>query len=125
MQDKSHLMKTVGLIFLTLFLIVSCGRRERTAETDALLLAARTGNADTVKSLLTSPNVDINGRDEHGNTPLIEAARFGHDEVVTALLVAKADVNAKNNQGKTALIVAAEGGHDQTARTLTQAGAGR
>ena len=71
-----------------------------------------------------SPNVDINGRDEQGNTPLIEAARFGHDEVGTALLVAKADVNAKNDQGKTALMRAAEGGHDQTARTLTQADAG-
>ena len=119
-----HLL-TVVIIFSMIFTIASCGRRERSAETDALLRAARAGNADTVRSLLASPNVDINGRDEQGNTPLIEAARFGHDEVVTALLVAKADVNAKNDQGKTALMLAAEGGHDQTARTLTQAGAGR
>src|SRR5687768_4113513 len=119
-----HLIAIV-IIFSTIFAIASCGGPARTAETDALLVAARAGNADTVRSLLTSPNVDINGRDEQGNTPLIEAARFGHNEVVTALLVAKADVNAKNAQGKTALMLAAEGGHDQTARTLTQAGAGR
>jgi ankyrin repeat protein len=69
--------------------------------------------------------VDVNGIDEHGNTPLIEAARFGHDEVVTALVMAKADVNAKNDEGKTALMLAAELGHDETVRVLTLAGAGR
>lgn len=95
----------------------------RSPETDALLRAARAGNEDTVKTLLQSPNADANGIDEHGNTPLIEAARFGHDEVVRALLIAKADVNAKNDEGKTALMLASEGGHDETVRALTQAGA--
>jgi ankyrin repeat protein len=60
----------------------------------------------------------------HGNTPLIEPARFGHDEVVTALVMANADLMAKNDEGKTALMLAAEGGHDETVRVLTQAGAG-
>lgn len=95
----------------------------RNPETDALLRAARAGNADTVRTLLDSPNADVNGVDENGNTPLIEAARFGHDEVVRALLIAKAEVNAKNNEGKTALMLASEGGHDETVRALTQAGA--
>ena len=74
---------------------------------------------------MASPNVDVNGIDEHGNTPLILAARFGHDEVVTALLIAKADVKTKNDEGKTALMLAAEGGHDETVRALTQAGVGK
>jgi uncharacterized protein len=110
-----------------LFAVQGCGiakRASRSSETDALLQAARAGNADTVRALLGSPNVDVNGIDEHGNTPLIEAARFGHDEVVTALLIAKADVKMKNGEGKTALMLAAEGGHDETVRILTQAGAG-
>ena len=51
-----------------------------TPETEALLRAARGGNADTVKTLLASSNVDVNGVDADGNTALIEAARFGHDE---------------------------------------------
>src|SRR5688572_32724551 len=59
-------------------------RATTTPETDALLRAVRTGNADTVRSLLASPNVDVNGVDADGNTALIEAARFGHDDVVTA-----------------------------------------
>jgi ankyrin repeat protein len=95
----------------------------RNPETDALLLAARGGHADTVKSLLTAAKADVNGKDERGNTPLMEAARFGHDEVVRALLVARADARAKNSDGKTALKLAAEGGHTETVQLLKQAGA--
>ena len=116
------------IILSLLFALAGCGvarRATRSPETDALLRAARAGNADTVRSLLASPNVDVNGRDEHGNTSLIEAARFGHDEVVAALLSAKADANAKNDEGKTALMLAAEGGHDETVRVLTLAGTGK
>jgi ankyrin repeat protein len=118
---------TAVFVLLLLFAVEGCSvakRATRSPETDALLRAASAGNADTVRALLASPNVDVNGIDEHGNTPLIEAARFGHDEVVTALLIAKADVRSKNNEGKTALMLAAEGGHDETVRMLTQAGAG-
>src|SRR5829696_124597 len=111
-----------------LLAVQGCGvnkRATRSPETDALLQAARAGNADTVRALLASPNVDVNGVDEYGNTPLLEAARFGHDDVVTALLIAKADVKVKNNEGKTALMLAAENGHDESVRMLTQAGAGK
>jgi uncharacterized protein len=124
-------MDRVGILViasLVLFTIQGCGiakRETRSPETDALLRAARAGNADTVRTLLASPNVDVNGIDEHGNTPLIEASRFGHDEVVTALLIGKADVKTKNDEGKTALMLAAEGGHDEVVRMLTQAGAGK
>ncbi len=119
---------TTLVLGLILFAVVGCGaakRATRSPETDALLRAASAGNADTVRTLLVSPNVDVNGIDENGNTPLILAARFGHDEVVTALLIAKADVTTKNNEGKTALMLASEGGHDETVRALTQAGAGK
>ena len=76
-----------------------------------------------MKSLLTAAKADVDGKDEHGNTPLMEAARFGHDEVVRALLVARADARAKNNEGKTALMLAAEGGYTETVQLLKQAGA--
>lgn len=115
------------IVFLLLFTIAGCGvakRASRNSETDALLRAASAGNADTVRTLLASPNVDVNGVDEHGNTALIQASRFGHDEVVTTLLIAKANVKIKNDEGKTALMLASEGGHDETVRVLTQAGAG-
>lgn len=116
-------------ILLTLLLAaVGCGaakRASRTPETDALFRAVRAGSADTVKTLLVSPNVDVNATDELGNTPLIEAARLGHDDIVRALLIAKADSKVKNNEGKTALMLASEGGHDETVRALTEGGAGK
>lgn len=121
-------IETVVVGLLLVCAVQGCNvakRVTRSPETDALLRAARAGNADTVRALLASPNVDVNGIDENGNTPLIEAARFGHDEVVSTLLIAKAQANIKNNEGKTALMVASEGGHDQTVRVLTQSGAER
>src|SRR5215208_6284389 len=121
-------MKKLIVIFSLLFVIFGCNtakRAARTPETEALLRAASAGNADTVRTLLASPNVDVNGVDDQGNTALIQAARFGHNEVVTQLLIARADPKIKNQEGKTALAVAAEGGHDQTVAVLTQAGAGK
>jgi ankyrin repeat protein len=118
LQRKGTLVFVISLLFT--FAGCSVAKRaSRSPETDALLRAARTGDDDTVRALVTSPNVDINGIDEHGNTPLIEAAQFGHDQVVRALLIAKADATIKNDQGKTALMLAAEGGHDETVRMLT------
>lgn len=103
----------------------SAKRSSQSAETDALFRAVRTGSPDTVKALLNSPNMDVNAVDEHGNTPLIEASRLGHDKVVTALLIAHADVSIKNDEGKTALMLAAAGGHDETVRVLTEAEAAK
>lgn len=121
-------MRRVGFVITLALLVGLAGcaearRAARSPETDALLQAARTGHADTLKSLLSGGRADVNGRDEQGDTPLIEAARAGHDEVVQALLVAKADTSLKNDEGQTALAVAALGGHDEVVRLLKQAGA--
>lgn len=124
--NKISMQRNVNLILVLLLLstIFGCSttRVGRSPETEALLRAASAGNVDTVNTLLTSPNVDVNGTDDQGNTALIQAARFGHDHVVTQLLIAKADPQIKNKAGKTALMVAAEGGHEQTVAVLTQAG---
>jgi ankyrin repeat protein len=96
---------------------------KRSPETDALLRAAREGKDDTVRALLSSPDVDVNATDDNGSTALIEAARYGHDDVVMALLARGADVKAKDRDGKTALMLAIQGGHDEVVRLLKQAGA--
>ena len=123
MQRKENL----AIVVLLLFIILGCSTKRvaRSPETEALLSAASAGNVDTVRTLLTSPDVDVNGIDDQGNTAMIQAARFGHDQVVTQLLVARADPKIKNNEGKTALMAAVEGGHEQTVAVLMQAGAGR
>jgi ankyrin repeat protein len=117
--------KLLSIIMLTLLLVSACSsvkHATRTAETDALLRAAAAGNADSVRTLVASPNVDVNGVGETGDTPLIEAARLGHDDVVRILLLAKADPNLKSKDGKTALQLASEGGHEESVALLTQAG---
>ena len=124
-HNRRRQLFVAGALALCIFGCQAAKRATTTPETDALLRAARSGNADTVKSLLASPNVDVNGVDADGNTALIEAARFGHDDVVEALLISRADVNVKNHQGKTAMMLAAEGGHDEVVRLLTQAGSAR
>ena len=96
---------------------------KRNPQTDALLRAAREGNADTVKALLASQDTDVNAADEQGNTALIEAARYGHDDVARALLAAGANTKARDKNGKTALLLAVEGSHDEVVRVLKQAGA--
>lgn len=112
------------VLLVNLLSLIGCSSARHAShsqETDALFRAVRVGSPDAVKALLASPNVDVNAVDEHGNTPLIEAARLGHDKVATALLIARADTSIKNNEGKTALMLAAEGRHDETVRVLTEA----
>jgi ankyrin repeat protein len=118
-------IKISTIAFALLMMTFGCRsaiRSSHSQQTEALLRAASAGNADTVRTLLTSPNVDVNGVDDQGNTALILAARFGHNDVVRTLLLAKADTKVKNKDGKTALMLAAEGGHDETVAALTQAG---
>jgi ankyrin repeat protein len=117
-------MKTlVALLAACLIFAGACAPREgRNTQTDALFRATREGNTDLVKSLLSSPGPDVNGRDERGSTPLLEAARYGHDDISRILIAAGADVKAKDRDGKTALMLAVQGDHDEVVRVLKQAG---
>ena len=48
--------------------------------------AAQRGRAPIVRALLEVGGVDVNGVDEKGNTPLINASRVGHGDVVREVL---------------------------------------
>ena len=102
----------------------SCAQqRARNSQTDALFRATIEGNTDMVRSLISSPGADVNATDERGSTPLLEAARYGHDDIVRVLIAAGADVKAQDKDGKTALMLAVQGTHDEVVRVLKQAGA--
>jgi ankyrin repeat protein len=116
--------KLAILFFLGLLLVISgCRHTTQSPETQALLRAAREGHADAVEELLKTPGIEVNARDESGNTALLEAARFGHDHVARVLLAAGADVKMRDKDGKTPLMLAVAGGHDEVVRVLRQAGA--
>ena len=61
--------------------------------------------------MVKSGSVDINGKDEHGQTPLFHASMRGMVEVVRALAEAGADLNQAMNDGATTLYIASQKGH--------------
>jgi ankyrin repeat protein len=111
--------------FLTFCLFLAgCSRQSSTnnAQVAALFRATREGNTDMVRSLTSAPGVDVNATDETGSTPLLEAARFGHDDICRILIASGANLKSKDKDGKTALQLAIQGDHDEVVRVLKQAG---
>ena len=118
-----RLLFLLCLIFASCALFTGCGRETaRSSQTDALFRATREGNTDMVRSLVSTPGADVNATDERGSTPLLEAARYGHEDISRVLIAAGADIKAKDNDGKTALMLAVQGNHDEVVRVLKQAG---
>ncbi|MGN1309765.1 MAG: ankyrin repeat domain-containing protein, partial [Akkermansia sp.] len=89
---------------------------------DALLEAAREGNAECVRQLLDR-GADIEAKDKDGETALIRAAWYGKTEVVSLLLDRGADIEAKDKYGYTPLIKAAEEGKKEVVSLLLDRGA--
>jgi len=112
--------------FLTFCLLLAgCNRQSASnnAQVAALFRATREGNTDMVRSLLSAPGIDVNATDETGSTPLLEAARYGHDDICRILIAAGANLKSKDRDGKTALQLAIQGDHNDVVRVLKQAGA--
>ena len=91
--------------------------------TPALMVAARTGNVDTVKSLLAH-GADANAKENsRGQTALMWAVAEKHPEVARVLIDRGADVRAHSTNGFTPLLFAAQQGDLDAARMLLEAGA--
>jgi len=66
---------------------------------------------------------DVNARDNHGRTALMDAAKTGRGDCVNVLLLNRADVNAKDDEGATPLMYAADNDSSNCASILLLAGA--
>ena len=88
----------------------------------ALRSACGEGDLFKVRQLIKEGR-NVNTRGEYGTTPLMEAARRGHDQVVEELIREGAYVNAKDNYQQTALFYASWKGHCSVVKTLCAAGA--
>ena len=79
------------------------------------------GNVRGVEALVCAGNV--NGKGYDGDTPLMNAAREGHEKVVRKLLLAGANPAMYSNYGYTALHYAASRNHIQCGILLVEGGA--
>jgi hypothetical protein len=115
-------MKTVGMILATVLASLTWNGPVRAGEIHD---AARAGDVEKVRALLkANPGlVNANDKDTYGKTPLFEAARWGHMDVVELLLSKSAKVNAKDNRGDTPLFGAVSSGHMDVVTLLLSKGA--
>jgi uncharacterized protein len=91
--------------------------------TPVLMMAARTGNVDVVKSLLAH-GADANAKEStRGQTALMWAVAEKHPDVERLLIDHGADIHAHSSSGFTPLLFAAQQGDVDSARMLLAAGA--
>jgi ankyrin repeat protein len=86
--------------------------------TDLLFEAAKRGDADEVKRLVSELGVSVDAKDRNRNTALHHASREGHVAVIKQLQRHKAKLTSQNRSKETALHLAAQYGHAEAARAL-------
>ena len=87
------------LVIITLVLFLSCASRD-----ERLRIAAYKGDSEETSQLITA-GVEIDAKNEYGNTALMIAAIEGHLEIVKSLIAGGADVNERNRADSTALML--------------------
>ncbi|XP_024188925.1 ankyrin-1 isoform X2 [Rosa chinensis] len=88
----------------------------------ALHFAAREGQSEMCKYLLEELKLDVDTKDEDGDTPLIHAARLGHTDTAKLLLEYGANPSIASDLGATALHHSAGLGNIELLRYLISKG---
>ncbi len=84
--------------------------------------ATMQGDLEKVRSLLND-GVDINAKDEHGQTALMNAAHAGQLELLRLLIERGANLNVTAKYNLSALMLALIAGHTEVCWLLIEAGA--
>ncbi|XP_010278142.1 PREDICTED: uncharacterized protein LOC104612428 [Nelumbo nucifera] len=88
----------------------------------AIHFAAREGKTEICKYLLEELKLDVDTKDEDGETPLLHAARQGHTAIAKYLVEHGADPSISSDLGATALHQAAGTGNIELLRLLLSKG---
>jgi ankyrin repeat protein len=83
-----------------------------------LWLVATYGFPGCVQKLVTTDKVNVNFQDELGRTPLYQASKSGHIDVVRVLLKHNADPNIWRNNGLAPIYQAVKNDHIQVVELL-------
>ena len=84
--------------------------------------AVKSGDLSALEALLDA-GADVNARDEHGQSALMNAARDGHTAMVRLLVARGADLNHTAKFNLSALMLAVINGRDAIVGVLADAGA--
>lgn len=120
-------MKIIKKIFLSFFIInfslsFIFSMQDNKNLSIELVEAVKTGNLIRLKEIINL-GVNINNKDQNGNTILFLASLYGQKEVVELLINIGANVNERDNNGRTPLMYAAYNGHTSVIELLLQSGA--
>jgi ankyrin repeat protein len=85
-------------------------------------MAVRRGSIEDLERLVAA-GADIDARDEHGHTALMQAAVHGHAQVVEWLVRHGAELDHTAKYGLSALMLAVVNGHVAIVQILVRAGA--
>ena len=109
---------------ISLFLTAGFSPNSRNkAGVHLLGIAARSGNLESVRFLLSN-GVELNLQaDDRGTSALIDSVMAKHLNIMLDLIAAGADLNIKSRDGQTALVVAVGAGDEKMVEALLAAGA--
>ncbi|XP_077482781.1 ankyrin repeat and SAM domain-containing protein 3 [Stigmatopora argus] len=122
LSDEASESEQLGLS-LTLWLGESLVSAEELDVPLDLHTACSIGQYDVVAECIQRGEVDLNGKNIGGWTPLMYASYIGHDNIANLLLEAGVNVNATTARGQTPLMLAASCGNESIAYFLLQQGA--
>ncbi|XP_061823586.1 ankyrin repeat and SAM domain-containing protein 3 isoform X2 [Nerophis lumbriciformis] len=122
LSDEASESEQLG-VSLSLWLGESLVRAEELDVPLDLHTACSIGQYDVVAECIKRREVDLNGKNIGGWTPLMYASYIGHDNIANLLLEAGVKVNATTAKGQTPLMLAASCGNESIAYFLLQQGA--
>ncbi|UKZ69001.1 uncharacterized protein TrAtP1_010019 [Trichoderma atroviride] len=89
----------------------------------AILYAAQQGHLEVVRHLVSCPGIDVNAATTNTMwTPIHQAARNGHVDIVKLLMAVNAKHDQPDNENMTPLWSAAQEGYDEIVQILIQKG---
>lgn len=89
----------------------------------ALMRAAKDGEADMVKAILSIPGVDLAQTNDDGNNAIWNGCFADSIEIVSMLIDAGVDMDNINDNGVTALMYTASSGKEPITKLLLEKGA--